>query len=180
VWDIETQKPLTQPLELGDDAHFVTFNSDGTNIATAGKFAQVWDSRTGRSLTPRLRHDEQISAVEFSTDGYRATTRTTSGKGFIWDLAPDERPAADLRTIAELMSGSRIENAGGVVALSADELMQRWDALRTKYPEEFTVTQAQTRAWRQREIRDCMREGNLDAAQFHYWAAVLDAAQAGR
>jgi len=43
-----------------------------------------------------------------------------------------------------------------------------WADLRARYPQDFTVTPAQARAWRERQIAGCLKEGNLDAAQFHF------------
>ena len=53
--------------------------------------------------------------------------------------------------------------------LTAGEVTARWDALRNKYPDEFAVTPRQVLAWRQGQIRDSLREGNLAAAR-----ALLD------
>jgi hypothetical protein len=44
----------------------------------------------------------------------------------------------------------------------------------------FTVSPAATRAWWEREIGECLREGNLKAAEFHYWWLVAEMAQAAR
>jgi len=93
------------------------------------------------------------------------------------DVGPDERPTADLIALAQLLSGLRIDGGGAVVPLTIDELTRLWDDLRIKYPEEFTVTPEQARAWRRREIRHCLNEGNLAAAQNHYWSQISDAVQ---
>jgi hypothetical protein len=85
-----------------------------------------------------------------------------------------------LIALAELLSGHRIDAGGAVFPLTADELTARWDALRDKYPDEFAVTPGQARAWRQGQIRDSLREGNLAAAEFHFWAQVADAALGGK
>jgi hypothetical protein len=43
-------------------------------------------------------------------------------------------------------------------------------SLRTKYPQDFTVSRDAAIAWRKRQIADCLREGSLAAAAFHqYW-----------
>ena len=78
----------------------------------------------------------------------------------------------------QLLSGQRIDDGGGLVALSAEELQRFWDDLRGKHPADFTVTPAAARAWREREIGDSLREGNFKAAEFHYWWLVAEMAQA--
>jgi len=37
-----------------------------------------------------------------------------------------------------------------------------------EYPQDFTVTPAQARAWHRREAADCINENNAYAAVFHW------------
>ena len=47
------------------------------------------------------------------------------------------------------------------------ELIPWFNELKANYPADFSVTPQQNRAWREREIAQCMKEGNLPAALFH-------------
>jgi hypothetical protein len=95
-------------------------------------------------------------------------------------LPDEERPAKDVVRLAQLLSGHRIDDNGYVVPLSAEELQTLWDDLSRRYPADFTVSPAAARAWREREIGDCLREGNVWAAEFHYWWLVAEMARAAR
>jgi hypothetical protein len=66
---------------------------------------------------------------------------------------------------------------GTAVPISGEELQRLWGNLHDKYPADFTVSPATARSWREREIRDCMREGNLQAAEIHYWWLVAEMVQ---
>jgi hypothetical protein len=50
---------------------------------------------------------------------------------------------------------------------AAKPLQKIWQTLRTKYPQDFTVTPAQALAWHRREAEACAREKNPAAALFH-------------
>jgi hypothetical protein len=49
-----------------------------------------------------------------------------------------------------------------------------------KYPADFAVGPAAARAWREREIGDCLHDGNFPAAELHYWWLVAEMARDGR
>jgi hypothetical protein len=63
----------------------------------------------------------------------------------------------------------------------ADEgLSSRWNDLRKLSPADFPIDPAAVRAWREREIGDCLHEGDLQAAEFHYWWLVAEIALTAR
>ena len=74
----------------------------------------------------------------------------------------------------------RIDDAGGAAPLSGLEVQGLWDDLRSRYPADFSVGPVAARAWREREIGACLKEGNLDAAEFHYWWLVAEMVQAAQ
>jgi hypothetical protein len=98
----------------------------------------------------------------------------------VWDISPDARPVGDLVRLAQLVSGHRIDGTGASVPLSGAELKPLWDDLRPKYPADFTATPAAARAWREHAIGDCLREGNLAAAEYHYWWLVAEMVQSAQ
>jgi hypothetical protein len=70
---------------------------------------------------------------------------------------------------------------GRLQPIRAARLQEMWETLRAKYPQDFTVTPAQARAWREEQIGQCLREGNLDAAFFHYhWLIAEMVTAAGK
>jgi hypothetical protein len=158
------------------------FSPDGGRVLTGsrGGTARVWDARTGQPAGPELRHAGPVWAVAFSPDGGRVLTGCEDNTARVWDLRPDERPAADVQALAQLLSGHAFHATGALLPLTGEQLQRLWDDLRQRYPEEFTVSPAAARAWRVQRIGDCLREGNLVAAEFHYWWLVAEMALAAR
>ena len=115
-------------------------------------------------------------AAAFSHDGQRVLTASRNGTVSAWDISPEDRPTPDIVGLTHLLSGHRIEGTGAAVPLPAEELTGLWAELRTRYPADFAVTPAAVRQWREREIRESMKERNLAAAEFHYWWLVAELA----
>jgi hypothetical protein len=142
----------------------------------------MWDARTGEPVSPLLQHDEESRRMRatFSADGRQVVTLgrddalfgEESGLGRdnvrVWEVSGDERSVADWVALARLLSGHEIDAGGGLQPLSAEKLQLLWTDLRAKYPQDFTVTPAEARAWREEQIGQCLKEGNLDGAFFHY------------
>jgi dipeptidyl aminopeptidase/acylaminoacyl peptidase len=169
VWDAETGNPLTPPLYHQKFITSASFSPDGGRVLTASwdGTARVWDAGTGRPLTPPLTHANKVYSAAFGPAGNRVVTASHDGTARVWNIGPDERPAEDLLRLAQLLSAHRIDDAQGVLSLSAAELHRHWDDLRARYPADFTVTPAQALAWRTREAASCAGERNWFALRLH-------------
>jgi WD40 repeat protein len=68
----------------------------------------------------------------FDARGLRLVTASFDGTARIWDLSPDERPVEELRCLAELLACRRIDETGGLVELTPEELRVRWESIRSR------------------------------------------------
>jgi WD40 repeat protein len=129
IWNIATGAPAAPPLSDADQ--YATFSPDGRWIATAGAsgLVRVWSVRTGAAVSPPFRHSDVATCVAFDAQGLRLVSASLDGTARVWDLAPDPRPLEELQRLAEVLAGRRIDETGGVVDLTTDELRARWEAL---------------------------------------------------
>jgi eukaryotic-like serine/threonine-protein kinase len=178
VWDAHTGKPLAPHLTHSNLVNCVAFSRDGRQILTGSHdtTARLWDGDTGTPLSPPLPHADRVRCAAFSLDGRQAITGCGTGAVSKWGLSPDARPGADLIGLAQLFAGHRCDETGAFTPLTTEESFRLWTDLKARYPQEFTVSPEAVRKWREAEIHDCLKEGNLHAAQFHYWALVAELA----
>jgi hypothetical protein len=94
----------------------------------------------------------------------------------MWNVSPDDRPAELIAGLAELWSAHRIDETGSIASQDVNEYSRLWARLWEKYPAQFTISPESVRRWREGEMRDCMKERNLRAAEFHYWALFAELA----
>lgn len=149
----DSGRPVAQPLKQTIPFRQVYFSRDNTVLLaeSAGGRGQLWDLSRGEPLTPML------SIV------YDRAARPPS-KG---DLAHDLRPTRDLLSLAELLSGNRVDETGGFRPLDKNELMRLWTELKGKYPASFTDSRTDALEWHERQVSNCEQAWNWWSALFH-------------
>jgi Tol biopolymer transport system component/tetratricopeptide (TPR) repeat protein len=167
VWDAATGQPITPLLKHTSHLYRAEFSADGRRIVSASQdgTARVWDVASGRPITPPLKPNDGTGRDEFSPDARRIVTAGEDQPSQVLDQPTDPRPAADLRRLAQCLSGSRIDALAGAVPLEAAVARREEQVLRAKYPADFAATPAQVRAWHEREA--------TDAEEAREWAAAL-------
>jgi WD40 repeat protein/serine/threonine protein kinase/tetratricopeptide (TPR) repeat protein len=167
VWEAAGGLPVTPPLKHNGEVWHATFSPDGRRVVTASQdgMARVWDAASGQPLTPSLKHGGFVPRVTFSPDGRRVVTASPDGTVRVWDLPLDERPAADLIQLAEVLAGYRLDEQSGVVPLDRETRMTAWKTLRQRYPAQFTSTKEEIAAWHREEARAC--------AEAQLWAGAI-------
>jgi len=86
--------------------------------------AQIWETTGGQPLTHRISLRAQVSQIELIAQSPAAKFHFVDGGCQALNLAPIEHPLAELRTIAELYSGTRQSPRGGEESLSIGELVK--------------------------------------------------------
>jgi WD40 repeat protein len=144
IWDAATGALMAPPLDHAASVHFAAFSPSGRWLVTAAvdHTSRIWDPRTGLPLTPSLLHPSDIHSAAFHPG--TASMRVTGTDGVIqeYDLAPDDRPTADLLDLAHLLSGTRVEADRGLLPISLDEMQAAWHRLRARYPTQFEPIQS--------------------------------------
>jgi WD40 repeat protein len=139
VWDAETGDLLGQPMKHTGTVRLAVFSPDGELVVTAAedRTARAWEAATGQAITPALDYEERIQQAVFEEDG--EVVRLTGMGRTVWmlDLHSDDRPAADLASLAWLLSGNRIDPDRGPLPLETDVLRRTWEGLHERYPEDF-------------------------------------------
>jgi hypothetical protein len=70
-----------------------------------------------------------------------------------WDLSPEARRPEELVELARVLCGPRIRVPGAVLLPEAGDLPRMWQAVRAKYPAEFSAP-LDVLAWHRREAEE--------------------------
>ncbi len=92
VWDPQTWKPLTPPLEHLGPIWDAVFSPDGRLVLTGGNDGKacLWETESGRRLGAPLEHEGNVFCVAFAPDGKTLATGGSSpsgGEARVWDTA---------------------------------------------------------------------------------------------
>lgn len=169
VWDARSGQPVTPFLEHNGRVVMAAFSPDGQRVLTASwdKTARLWDASSGEPLAPPLTHTNQVTFAAFSPDGRRAMTASTDGTARLWRFLPDGKPAAELASLAQLLSGRRIDRTGSLAMAPYGDLWTDWRQLLDKYPALFMPSRERARLWHLHEALQSEGAGDWFGAVFH-------------
>jgi WD40 repeat protein len=90
VWDLESAKPVTEPVRMESPVMDLCFSPDDKALAVAAaNTATLMDPATGKPLLEPLKHSGGVVCVRFSPNGKLLATGSgdTNGPARIWDAA---------------------------------------------------------------------------------------------
>jgi hypothetical protein len=127
-------------VETRSDVTCVTYDPTLELLAAGGvsdagePFTQIWESVGGQPLTHRIARPGMIGEIEMNATPANAKFHCVDGECWTLDLAPIGYPVPQLRSIAELYSGTRQPPRGGRESLSLSDLALRERELRHVLP----------------------------------------------
>jgi tetratricopeptide (TPR) repeat protein len=178
LWDPTTGE-LLRMLKQEQRIAESRFSDDGRRVLTYTPLGittlahvQVWDTTTGQPLSPPFLATTRsvgrggvgpgttgpnglpVRSAAMSTpssrDADRLLIRGIDGLT-VYDLAADERPAAELRALAQLLSGRHVNAAGTIQALPAEAYEESWRQARARFAADWGAAPVEGLAWHRRE-----------------------------
>ena len=93
VWDAQTGKPVTPPLQHAAALHCASFDRAGRRLITGSSEVRVWEIASGKPALPPLQMDGEVRSARFNADGRRFFTVTrnfNNSYAQLWDAATGE------------------------------------------------------------------------------------------
>jgi WD40 repeat protein/serine/threonine protein kinase len=168
LWEAATGKPL--PALVGHTAPVwdLAFSPDGRRLVTASDdgTARLWETGTGQRLDV-LRHPQGVQYAAFAADGYSVVTACQDGTVRTWRLRTDRRPVAAWTALAGVLTGRRADPSGVATPIDPAVLERTWQALRSRYPRDFTTSRAERLAWHRTALDEALAQQAWPAALAH-------------
>jgi WD40 repeat protein len=132
VWNWRTGELVCPPFGHDHEVHGVSIHPDPHWILTGSddRTLRVWEWQTGKPVTPRLPTGGAVLSLAVTPDGRHAVVGGFMDTLKIFSLddlsVPKELDADDLCTWAEIVSGRRVQEGGGMTNLTGEEWLMRW------------------------------------------------------
>jgi WD40 repeat protein/serine/threonine protein kinase/tetratricopeptide (TPR) repeat protein len=133
VWDAVTGQPLTPPLQHRSQVE-ASFSGDGRRVLTRDVDGlRLWDAATGEQLSPLIPCGWTSHWPVFTPEGNRLLLRHFHLPAQVLELSPTQKATEELLLLSEVLSGHRIDDTGGYVALDGTQQVEMWRAIRDRY-----------------------------------------------
>ena len=151
LWDLQSGELVCPALPHEDEVFGVDFSPDGSFLFTSSKdrTARIWEGKTGKPLTPRLKlrgYGYQITVAaggNFAVvAGLMQNVRVFHLGSFLAPTGSSSLDAMSLLHLSEILAGQKVQYerfsgglvGGGVVNLTTQEWLEKWEAFHEQYP----------------------------------------------
>jgi hypothetical protein len=167
VWDVETGESLTPLLRHNGEVWHAGFDPDGRRVLTASSDGTVrlWDLTAASAENSPLGGRRELHRTRHSFRFAAGSTQELDVR--IWDLSASDRPLADLRTYGQFLAGLELDDVGRPLPLDSTRIERLWQALQVKYPQDFSPSAPEIRAWHMQEAQNCEISGKWADAERH-------------
>lgn len=137
LWDPRTGRQAAPSLHHRHQVTYATFSADDRLLATASwdNVVTIWDAGTGERLTwlgMALQYDVELPWLGFTRtartpglpDGL--VVRVGGTHSYFWRLPYYAGQPSELLDVAQLLSAHRVDDAGGLIPLTVEELREAW------------------------------------------------------
>jgi len=119
----------------------VAFSPDGQMMVSAcdDGLVRMFARRNGEQLGS-FAVGHGVLTANFSPNGRRLVVGTAEHNAAVWDVSPDARPVEDLKRLAVLLSGQRLDQFDDLDEAGDQALRDDWQSLLARYPQVFATT----------------------------------------
>jgi len=162
-WDLSTGEATSPWLEL---------KGSSVAFAPSGKYAAIGGSRVTRllridtleTLGPAIRTTGLVNDIVFSPDSQQLGVSGNDCCANLADLSPLPLALSDLKLLAELQAGRRLNDAGQIEELSSETAQQRFAEARSRLPEFTSCSPELAQRWLKREASRLWEKELFDEA----------------
>lgn len=173
AWETATGKQMPPSMPHENQVLFANYSRNGHWIVTASADSQVrlWDGATRKPLTPPMTFptfpEENLFSARFVEGDGAVFVTSVDGQAWLWPLSQETRTVEELRWLCELVSGGGDFEMRRFNNSSSARLKEGWRKFRKEKPGDFRASQAEIRAWHQRELEQARANGQTNAVEFH-------------
>ena len=135
LWDVETGKPVGQPLDSQGLILTIAFSPDGHLLAAGTQGAtenapnalRLWDIRTSQPVGDPVPVDSVVTATVFSPDGRTLATGSADGMIRLWDVDTKTQLGASLTGHTSIVTSLSFSPDGTrLLSTSVDRALRVW------------------------------------------------------
>jgi len=176
LWDLDSRQMLCPPIEHVNEVMDAAFLDHDRLVITVSHeaTARVSEAATGRLVAPPFLLSGMGLTVSLTPDERFALVGTGLAKGIdILPLHPlvGQYPLSDgdLCLMAEILAGRSVHEGGGILNLTTEEWLGRWNEFHRRHPRFFDSDQTEEArlAWNWKMFRILAHDGEWEAALWH-------------